>query len=533
MKTEYRSYGRRLRRLKLAIICIVVIVLLVGAVWAYLYFKSTLEQKTISKLQFDSSVTSTEKQLIEAAIKSQFKTFNGSISISIKTTLDASTPSSILSAYVPVTNFYASRQQITSSELIGTTVYVQSDIDSQVRNDIASTLGINQSKMQSYSTSLESIADTAVVFVPFSKLSDQVKLLNFNGSYYLDSFTKGAVFRQVVFSGSEANSLADIKLNDYPTTLTTLKVNMTGVTALTRKIIVRNATLHDPDYFSQKIATFLADADITHVSNEVSFMTGCNVQGMVFCASPDMIQTLKNSGVDLVELTGNHNNDMGSDLNTETINQYHQLGWHTFGGGLNAAEAAKPYVADEKGTKVAFLGYNYADSPNGGPIATATAAGSNSFDFDKIKGDIESAKSNGDFVIVDVQYKECYSYPEFHAEIPQCDLPIGDQTSDFRKIIDLGADMVIGTQAHQPQIYEMYNGKPIYYGLGNLYFDQIEWPGTTRGIILTHYFNKGQLLQTKLSPTLYDASLQPYLMNDADATAFLQRLVAARASAGM
>ena len=529
----YRSYGRRPRQLKQAIIGIAAIVLIVGVVSAYLILKPTPEQKTISQLQFDSSVTSEEKQAIEAAITSQFKTLNRSVSVSVKTTLDASAPSHILSVYVPVTNFYASRQQISKSELTDTTVYVEPNTDSQIRTDIASTLGINQAKLQSFSASLESVADTAVAFVPFSELSYKVKLLNFNGTYYLDSYTKGAVFRQAVFSGREANSLAGIKLNNYPTISTTLKVNMTGVTALTRKFIVQEAALHDPDYFSQKIAQFLADADITHVSNEVSFQTGCQAETMVFCAPPDLIQTLKSSGVDLVELTGNHNNDMGSDLNATTINEYHQLGWHTFGGGLNTAEAAKPYVADKKGTKVAFLGYNYADSPNGGPIATATTAGSNSFSFEKIKDDIDSAKSNGDFVIVDVQYDECYAYPALHTEITQCDLPIGSQTQDFRHIIDLGADMVIGTQAHQPQIYEIYKGKTIYYGLGNLFFDQVEWPGTERGIILTHYLYKGRLLQTRLSPTVYDTSLQTHLMSDADATALLQRLVTARTSAGL
>ena len=88
--------------------------------------------------------------------------------------------------------------------------------------------------------------------------------------------------------------------------------------------------------------------------------------------------------------------------------------------------------------------------------------------------------------------------------------------------------MVIGTQAHQPQTYEMYKGKPIYFGLGNLYFDQFEWPGTEQGIILTHYFLNGRLLQTKLSPTIYNQTMQPRLMTDSEATNFLKLLQQAR-----
>ncbi len=246
-----------------------------------------------------------------------------------------------------------------------------------------------------------------------------------------------------------------------------------------------------------------------------------------------MIDALKASGVDLVELTGNHNNDTGSTYNTQTINLYHKLGWKTVGGGLNAAEAAKFYVADLKGSKVAFLAYNYADSPNSGAIAVGSTAGANSFDFGKIESDVASAKQQADFVIVDVQFWECYAYPDGFVEFPECDLPIGQQTSVFRQIADLGADMVIGTQAHQPQTYEMYKGKPIYYGLGNLYFEQTQWPGTERGIILTHYFSGGKLVQTKLTPTVYGKEFQTHPMTNKEALYLLGRLQTARSTAGL
>ena len=127
-----------------------------------------------------------------------------------------------------------------------------------------------------------------------------------------------------------------------------------------------------------------------------------------------------------------------------------------------------------------------------------------------------------------MQYWECYAYPDGYIEFPECDIPIGEQEAVFKQIADLGADMVVGTQAHQPQTYEIYNGKPIYYGLGNLYFDQTSWPGTERGIILTHYFAKGELLQTKLSPTIYGDALQTELASETQAEYLLNRLENAR-----
>ncbi len=535
MKGTYRVDQPRAGRLSKRWLSIVVVAILFLATGYAVYklFVPTPAEKAVSQLRFDNSVSNTEKQSILEAIHKQPQSPHGIVTASIKTAFETDKNTSVLDAYVPVTNVYATRQTLTKSELAQMSVYVPSSIDEKTRGAIANLLELKNKDLVKLADPLAEIQDTAVAFVPVSQLSPSVKLLTFEGAYYLDSFQKGAVFRQAVFSGDQAARLDGLQLNNLPTKNATLKVNMTGVTALTRLMMKKLNSVHDPTYFSKQIGTFLADADITHVSNEVSFKDDCGYSNAVFCAPPQMIDVLKSSGVDLVELTGNHNNDSGKQYNTESIKLYHSLGWHTFGGGLNTAEAAKPYVADKKHSKITFLGYNYADSPNGGPIATSLTAGANSFDFDKIKADIKKAKQQSSFVIVDVQFWECFAYPNGYVEFPECDQPITDQAEVFRKITDLGADMVIGTQAHQPQTYELYKGKPIYYGLGNLYFEQTQWPGTERGIILTHYFSKGKLLQTKLSPTVYDQDLQTHLMTNDEAAALLQRLQTARQTAGL
>ena len=106
-----------------------------------------------------------------------------------------------------------------------------------------------------------------------------------------------------------------------------------------------------------------------------------------------------------------------------------------------------------------------------------------------------------------------------------CDKPIPNQQEFFRHLIDLGADMVVGTSAHQPQTYELYHGKPIFYGLGNLFFDQIYWPDTRRSLILTHYFDGQKYIQTRISPTIYDETLKTRLLNTAETQDFLNRLL--------
>ena len=518
---------------KLLKFCIFVVALLVIAGLSYKLFGPTAVEKAVNQLQFDSSITEAEKQTIRGALLKQSITFDGRINVAVKTSLSTEKTSAVLSVYVPVTNKYSSRQKITKAELGGTSIKVPAEVGENVRTSMAEMLGLSASKLVAFSGSLEKISDTTVAFIPVSQLSAKVKLLAYEGAYYLDSFKKGAIFRNAEFTGGSAVSLDNLRLNTLATKDKTLKVNMTGVTALTRVMMRKLSSVDDPTYFSAKIGKFLADADITHTSNEVSFKKGCTFSNAVFCAPSEMIETLKDSGVDLVELTGNHNNDVGNQYNTSSIKLYQSLGWNTFGGGLNVAEASKPFIAAKKQSKIAFLGYNYPDSPSGGAIAKTSTAGANSFDFEKIKTDIASAKQQAGFVIVDIQFWECYSYPDGYIEMPECDLPIGSQKDVFRKIADLGADMVIGTQAHQPQTYEVYKGKPIYYGLGNLYFEQTQWPGTERGIILSHYFVDSKLLQTKLSLTVYDESLQTRLMNNTGAVYLLERLKTARINAGL
>lgn len=479
-------------------------------------------------LAFDATVAESEKSRIQDGITALDIELKGQVNAKVITDADAKSGSPIIDVYVPVTNWNASRQTITKTELKSTAPLIWHEADQPVRVSIATSLDIASDSMSELSE-LSALDEQQIALIPIGKLDSSVKLLSLDDDYYLDSFQSGGIFRMLQLEGGNADELSAVTFSDIPTKDTTLSYMQTGVTALTRVMMRKLSEVGgNPLYFSEKIGDFLSSADITHVSNEVSFKDNCQFSMTSFCSDPRFIETLKDSGVDVVELTGNHNNDQGRDLNTNTINLYRSLGWQTVGGGLNADDASTYYIADTKGSKVAQLAYNYPDSPTGGAIATKDAAGANSFDFDRIAADIKKAKTEANFVIVNVQYWECYSYPDGYVEYPQCDVPTGKQEPDFKKLVDLGADMVVGSSAHQPQYYEVYNGKPIYYGLGNLYFDQTQWPGTERGIILTHYFSGGKLLQTKLSPTRYDKALQTALMPNQEAESFLARLQAAR-----
>jgi len=313
-----------------------------------------------------------------------------------------------------------------------------------------------------------------------------------------------------------------------------LSFTQTGVTALARGMIRRlNEVGGDATYFSEKIGPVLRGADVVHTSNEVSFTDNCqftNSSTMIFCSPWAMMDAITDAGINLVELTGNHNNDYGAAASTASINKYHELGIATVGGGLNLEEARRPYEAKKKGSHVVMLAYNQADGVGSPALATASRAGANPFSYAQARADIEAAKLSGAFVIVNIQYWECWSYPERGTEMTACDYPIGGQQKLFRDLAEMGADMVVGSSAHQPQTFEVYKGVPIYYGLGNLWFDQSMWPGTARSLVLTHYFYQGRLLSTRIQPTVFGTELQVRLMETDAAENFLARLGRARPS---
>lgn len=369
------------------------------------------------------------------------------------------------------------------------------------------------------------LADVSFDMINLDELDFKRKLLSINDKYYLDDFDAGAVFRIIKFESDqydeEIKPLVEKTFSkEFPTKSNVLTFAQTGVTALSRGMNEKLYAVGDATYFAENIKDYLSSFDLTHTSNESSFTDSANRSNI--CSDRRFIDTLTAIGLDIVELTGNHNQDCGNDAALETIDIYGQKNIKIVGGGKNATEAAVPLEINEKGSKITFLAYNLST----GGATYGDTPGANQYYEENAVAEINAAKERGDFVIVDIQYYECSGYVS-EVEDSTCDYAdssAGDQVGFFRHLIDLGADLVVGTSAHQPQTFELYGDGAIYYGLGNLFFDQVWWPGTTRSLILSHYFYNGKLLQTKIVPTVYDTSMQTKLMDEEDKKWFLERL---------
>ena len=373
-------------------------------------------------------------------------------------------------------------------------------------------------------------AEPSFEMINVDKLDFKKKLLGINGKYYLDEFDSGAIFRIVKFESEkleeEIKPLVDEAFSkDFPEKDTVLTMAQTGVTALSRGMNKKLVDIGgDATYFAENIKDFLSNFDITHTSNESSFTNFASSENI--CSDTRFINTLTAIGLDIVELTGNHNQDCGDDAANSSIDIYEQNNIKMVGGGKTAADAAKPLQINDKGSNITFLAYNLST----GGATTDNTPGANQYYEENAVAEITAAKERGDFVLVDIQYYECSAYASEYedATCDRANSTAGDQVGFFRHLIDLGADVVVGTSAHQPQTFELYGNGAIYYGLGNLFFDQVWWPGTTRSLVLGHYFYKGKLLQTKITPTVYDNTMQTKVLDEETAKWLLTRLISVK-----
>lgn len=354
--------------------------------------------------------------------------------------------------------------------------------------------------------------------IPFEAINPRWKVLRVDGASPLDKSFDAGKYPLVVNFGleGEAGALAQVlklapellpRTNRDPNRLSV--VVMTGVTALVRGTawMMERMGLTFP---GKTVRDWLVEADITHISNEAAFNPRCAAPdprdpNLRFCSDPKYIELLDYVGADVIELTGNHLNDFGTDAVLYSIDLYKQRKWLYFGGGENSQRANQAVTVTDHGNKFAFIGCNIAGPP--AVWATSSKPGAAKCDLESLAGEIGRLRGQGYLVIATFQYYESYD-----------PTPLPIHYRDFRAISDAGAVIVSGSQAHLPQAMELRDNRFIHYGLGNLFFDQMEtnWPQTRNAFIDRHVFYAGKYLGVELLTTRLEDYTRPRPMSAAE-----------------
>jgi len=167
------------------------------------------------------------------------------------------------------------------------------------------------------------------------------------------------------------------------------------------------------------------------------------------------LEVLKKLNIHIVALANNHIKDYDEEGVLDTINFCKENDIKAMGAGKNLIEASRTTILDTPEGTIAIV--NIAE--NEWSSADESTAGANGMDLIKDTKKIQQAKKENDFVFVIV-----------HGGHEYYNLPSPRMQEQYRFYAEQGADIVVGHHTHCISGYEIHNGTPIYYSLGNFLF---------------------------------------------------------------
>lgn len=203
------------------------------------------------------------------------------------------------------------------------------------------------------------------------------------------------------------------------------------------------------------------------------------------------LDALLYAGFKCVSLANNHFLDQGDNGAKITIASCIEKNIDYVGAGYNIFEASRTLFKEIDGNIYAFINcceHEYS-------IATENKAGCNPINPIQQFYAIKEAKKVAKYVILIV-----------HGGIEYCQYPTLRMVEWYRFFIDVGADVVVNHHQHCFSGYEIYKGKPIFYGLGNFCFDRV---GCQNGI-----WNAGYMVRLSFEYERISFQLIPYLQCD-------------------
>ena len=275
-----------------------------------------------------------------------------------------------------------------------------------------------------------------------------------------------------------------------------------------------------------------------------------------FFADPKVgIEALRLSGIRAVGIANNVN--YGTDNIYASIARLDELGMPHTGAGPNLAAARAPVIIARNGFRVGAVQRSsvywptdheaFDDAPGIAVIRGHTAY---HVPTGRMAPHIQPANRPGVPPLI-VTWADPAYLAEFRNDIealrPQADIvvaschwglnrePLQYMTDIAHAAIDAGADIVMGHGPHYPLPIEIYNGKPIFYGLGNLTFSSghlgrkhAGWIGMLVDLV----YDRGAVTECSFRFVRSNENSESYLSKVSDETETLNDLTARSAKRG-
>jgi poly-gamma-glutamate synthesis protein (capsule biosynthesis protein) len=249
---------------------------------------------------------------------------------------------------------------------------------------------------------------------------------------------------------------------------------------------------HGKMYPFFRIARFVRSKDLAFCNME------CAISGQGeplnknyrFRIDPSVIDGIKKSGFNVFCLANNHTFDYGEKAMLDTKRVLETNGFVTVGLGKTRQESAQARIIVKKGIKFAVLAY--VNPVIEGVRHSKNFPGPAYMDLGTIVSEIKQVRAKVDYVIVSLHWGAEYSFS-----------PTADQQKIAYKIIDAGADLILGHHPHVMQTIEKYKDKYIVYSMGNFIFNPIREPGK-QTFIFCCTFTKRKISSSYIVPIYID-----------------------------
>ena len=220
----------------------------------------------------------------------------------------------------------------------------------------------------------------------------------------------------------------------------------------------------DPETALGPIATVLRRADLAMVNLETAITSRGSPadKSFTFRAPATAFTALRAAGVDVVTMANNHGMDFGSTGLTDSMRAASAAHFPVVGIGRDAEQAFRPYLTRINGQRIAVIGATQVLDDN---LAAAWTAGegkpglASAKQVDRLLAAVRSARRRADTVVVDLHWGK---------ELVAC--PIERQRQLAPRLVEAGADIVVGSHAHVLLGGGYLDNAYVDYGLGNFVF---------------------------------------------------------------
>lgn len=210
-----------------------------------------------------------------------------------------------------------------------------------------------------------------------------------------------------------------------------------------------------------------------------------------FRCDPAALPVAERYGVDVANQANNHGYDQGPEALLDSIRSIRRAGLIPVGAGATAEEADAPRYIEVKGWRIGVVGVGEVLDPLN-QVAVGNEPGTSvGHDFPRALRAIREAAAHADLVVVVI-----------HWGVELDTQPREYQVVEAHRMIDAGADVIFGHHSHRLQPMETYEGRPIFYGLGNFVWPRFSVEGSTTAVAEAVVHPKGRVTGRLLPATI-------------------------------